>query len=81
MSIPAPFPGKAASSGHGAEPQAERARCPVCHNARTRYTDALLELEEAAAQIRAEVMEAHETEERELEAMRMEGEQEELAAE
>ena len=39
------------------------------------------ELEEAAAQIQAEVMEAHEAEERELEAMRMEGEQEELAAE
>jgi DNA-directed RNA polymerase subunit beta' len=39
------------------------------------------ELEEAAAQIQAEVMEAHEAEERELEAMRMEGEQEEMAAE
>ncbi|HEX4154752.1 MAG TPA: DNA-directed RNA polymerase subunit beta' [Acidobacteriaceae bacterium] len=39
------------------------------------------ELEEAAAQIQAEVMEAHEAEERELEAMRMEGEQEELGAE
>jgi DNA-directed RNA polymerase subunit beta' len=39
------------------------------------------ELEEAAAQIQAEVIEAHEAEERELEAMRMEGEQEELAAE
>jgi DNA-directed RNA polymerase subunit beta' len=39
------------------------------------------ELEEVAAQIQAEVMEAHEAEERELEAMRMEGEQEELAAE
>ncbi len=38
------------------------------------------ELEEAAAQVQAEVMEAHEAEERELEAMRMEGEQEELAA-
>jgi DNA-directed RNA polymerase subunit beta' len=39
------------------------------------------ELEEAAAQIQAEVQEAHEAEERELEQMRMEGEQEELAAE
>jgi DNA-directed RNA polymerase subunit beta' len=39
------------------------------------------ELEEAAAQIQSEVAEAHEAEERELEAMRMEGEQEELAAE
>ncbi len=39
------------------------------------------ELEEAAAQIQAEVQEAHEAEERELEAMRMEGEQEEMAAE
>jgi DNA-directed RNA polymerase subunit beta' len=39
------------------------------------------ELEEAAAQIQSEVQEAHEAEERELEAMRMEGEQEELAAE
>ena len=39
------------------------------------------ELEEAAAQIQAEVMEAHEAEERELEQMRMEGEQEELGAE
>ena len=39
------------------------------------------ELEEVAAQIQAEVQEAHEAEERELEAMRMEGEQEELAAE
>ncbi|HEV2577444.1 MAG TPA: DNA-directed RNA polymerase subunit beta' [Acidobacteriaceae bacterium] len=39
------------------------------------------ELEEAAAQIQAEVQEAHEAEERELEAMRMEGEQEELGAE
>jgi DNA-directed RNA polymerase subunit beta' len=39
------------------------------------------ELEEAAAQIQNEVQEAHEAEERELEAMRMEGEQEELAAE
>jgi DNA-directed RNA polymerase subunit beta' len=39
------------------------------------------ELEEAAAAIQAEVMEAHEAEERELEAMRMEGEQEELGAE
>ena len=39
------------------------------------------ELEEAAAKIQAEVQEAHDAEERELEAMRMEGEQEELAAE
>ncbi|MBS1813707.1 MAG: DNA-directed RNA polymerase subunit beta' [Acidobacteria bacterium] len=39
------------------------------------------ELEEAAARIQAEVQEAHEAEERELEAMRMEGEQEEMAAE
>jgi DNA-directed RNA polymerase subunit beta' len=39
------------------------------------------ELEEAAAQVQAEVQEAHDAEERELEAMRMEGEQEELAAE
>src|ERR1700754_4260483 len=39
------------------------------------------ELEEAAAQIQAEGQEAHEAEERELEQMRMEGEQEELAAE
>jgi DNA-directed RNA polymerase subunit beta' len=39
------------------------------------------ELEEAAAQIQAEVQEAHEAEERELEQMRMEGEQEELSAE
>ncbi len=39
------------------------------------------ELEEAAARIQAEVQEAHDAEERELEAMRMEGEQEELAAE
>ncbi|MFC6645118.1 DNA-directed RNA polymerase subunit beta' [Granulicella cerasi] len=39
------------------------------------------ELEEAAAQIQAEVQEAHEAEERELEQMRMEGEQEEMAAE
>ncbi len=38
------------------------------------------ELEEAAAKIQAEVQEAHDAEERELEAMRMEGEQEELAA-
>ena len=38
------------------------------------------ELEQAAAQIQAEVQEAHEAEERELEQMRMEGEQEELAA-
>ncbi|MDE1177214.1 MAG: DNA-directed RNA polymerase subunit beta' [Edaphobacter sp.] len=39
------------------------------------------ELEEAAAQVQAEVQEAHDAEERELEAMRMEGEQEEMAAE
>ena len=39
------------------------------------------ELEEAAAKIQQEVQEAHDAEERELEAMRMEGEQEELAAE
>ncbi len=39
------------------------------------------ELEEAAAAIQQEVQEAHEAEERELEAMRMEGEQEELGAE
>ena len=39
------------------------------------------ELEEAAARIQAEVQEAFDAEERELEAMRMEGEQEELAAE
>jgi DNA-directed RNA polymerase subunit beta' len=39
------------------------------------------ELEEAAARIQQEVQEAHDAEERELEAMRMEGEQEELAAE
>ena len=39
------------------------------------------ELEEAAAKIQQEVREAHDAEERELEAMRMEGEQEELAAE
>ena len=39
------------------------------------------ELEEAAAQVQAEVQEAHDAEERELEAMRMEGEQEELGAE
>jgi DNA-directed RNA polymerase subunit beta' len=39
------------------------------------------ELEAAAAQVQAEVQEAHDAEERELEAMRMEGEQEELAAE
>ena len=39
------------------------------------------ELEEAAAQVQAEVQEAHDAEERELEQMRMEGEQEELAAE
>ncbi len=38
------------------------------------------ELEEAAAKIQQEVQEAHDAEERELEAMRMEGEQEELAA-
>ena len=38
------------------------------------------ELEEAAAQVQAEVQEAHDAEERELEQMRMEGEQEELAA-
>ena len=36
------------------------------------------ELEEAARRIQAEVQEAHMAEERELEAMRMEGEQEEL---
>jgi DNA-directed RNA polymerase subunit beta' len=39
------------------------------------------ELEEAAAQVQNEVAAAIEAEERELEAMRMEGEQEELAAE
>ncbi|WP_325379870.1 DNA-directed RNA polymerase subunit beta' [Edaphobacter sp.] len=39
------------------------------------------ELEEAAAQVQAEVQEAHDAEERELEQMRMEGEQEEMAAE
>jgi DNA-directed RNA polymerase subunit beta' len=39
------------------------------------------ELEEAAAQVQQEVQDAHEAEERELEAMRMEGEQEEMAAE
>ena len=38
------------------------------------------ELEEAAAAVQQEVQEAHDAEERELEAMRMEGEQEELAA-
>jgi len=39
------------------------------------------ELEEAAAQVQSEVAAAIEAEERELEAMRMEGEQEEMAAE
>jgi DNA-directed RNA polymerase subunit beta' len=39
------------------------------------------ELEEAASQVQSEVAAAIEAEERELEAMRMEGEQEELAAE
>jgi DNA-directed RNA polymerase subunit beta' len=39
------------------------------------------ELEEAAAQVQQEVTAAIEAEERELEQMRMEGEQEELAAE
>jgi DNA-directed RNA polymerase subunit beta' len=39
------------------------------------------ELEEVAAAVQQEVQEAHEAEERELEQMRMEGEQEELAAE
>jgi DNA-directed RNA polymerase subunit beta' len=39
------------------------------------------ELEEVAAQVQAEVQEAHDAEERELELMRMEGEQEEMAAE
>ena len=38
-------------------------------------------LEEAAAQVQQEVTAAIEAEERELEQMRMEGEQEELAAE
>ena len=38
------------------------------------------ELEEAAAAVQQEVQEAHDAEERELEQMRMEGEQEELAA-
>ena len=38
------------------------------------------ELEEAAAQVQAEVQEEHDLAERELEQMRMEGEQEELAA-
>jgi DNA-directed RNA polymerase subunit beta' len=42
---------------------------------------ALPELEEAAAQVQNEVTAAIETEERELEQMRMEGEQEEMAAE
>jgi DNA-directed RNA polymerase subunit beta' len=39
------------------------------------------ELEEAAAQVQQEVTAAIEAEERELEQMRMEGEQEEMAAE
>jgi len=39
------------------------------------------ELEEAASVVQQEVQEAHDAEERELEQMRMEGEQEELAAE
>ena len=39
------------------------------------------ELEEAAAQVQSEVSAAIEAEERELELMRMEGEQEEMAAE
>jgi DNA-directed RNA polymerase subunit beta' len=39
------------------------------------------ELEEAAAQVQNEVSAALEAEERELELMRMEGEQEEMAAE
>ena len=38
------------------------------------------ELEEAAAAVQQEVQDAHDAEERELEQMRREGEQEELAA-